>query len=68
MSLDCPEDEGYFKTPGSDQCFKAYRDELRTWEAGDEWCKAQGLELAQPQNHNAAWIQTYLRGRYGMCY
>ncbi|CAL4066781.1 unnamed protein product, partial [Meganyctiphanes norvegica] len=54
----CSENEGFFLSPGSNQCLKPYVDETLSWEDAESYCLSQGLGLAEPDN--VILLQKYL--------
>jgi len=58
----CP--EGYFKTSGSNRCYKFLGDLRRTWAEADQECKSQNLVLAMTDD-NAVELTSYIMDTYG---
>ncbi|CAL4142789.1 unnamed protein product [Meganyctiphanes norvegica] len=61
----CPTADGFFMSPGSNQCFKHFLEQKRSWTEADSKCKSEGLALAKPYNVNV--LREYLVQRYGAC-
>ncbi|CAL4134972.1 unnamed protein product, partial [Meganyctiphanes norvegica] len=59
----CPEDEGFFLLPSTNQCFKYFKDRPRNWTESNELCLAENLVMAQP--YDAVNLRSYIVQRYG---
>merc|ERR1711962_255386 len=63
--MECPESEGFFQMPSSDQCFKVFAYEQLDWEDAGSFCKEAGLVLAEPKPDISPAMQQYLNDTYG---
>ncbi|CAL4210622.1 unnamed protein product, partial [Meganyctiphanes norvegica] len=59
----CPEDQGFFELPSTNQCFKYFKDRQRNWTESNELCLAENLVMAQP--YDAVNLRSYIVQRYG---